>query len=481
MPKPFSRMQPSSGILSRRETSWKSGAFRKMGDIGGRWALLSGVSALTLLASGTAEARGMLAGGAGSSIVTSAMAAATASTQQAAAMAQRTQSALSRATQAIQAMQAMQAAARNLTLTAPSPVPDGLGAGGLQIAPGAAPGSTLWQNAQAPVQSTNGGQTTVTIQQTAPKAILNWQSFNVGRHTTVDFEQQGNADWVALNRVLDPSGVPSQILGSIKADGAVYLINQNGIIFGGSATVNTHTLVASAVGLSDSQFLAGIVNQQAYTASNSVGTITPPAFSNTSGTTGDVIVQAGAIIQTAPPSSVTTGGGSVYLFGANVENDGMISTPDGQTVLAAAGQASIVTLPAGSTGVPGSTSILSPGRSDPQDVVSPSDVYLTASTNPNIRGVTVLMDNGGTATNNGVILAPTGNITVTGMNVRQSDIGGHDFRRRSRLHHPVRRQRRRAGILRWHRQCGAPHPVNGHCRQICRQCRPDRDRHAVGW
>jgi filamentous hemagglutinin family protein len=348
-----------------------------------------------------------------------------------------------RATQAIQAMQAVQNAARNLAVTGPNNlgadpnhpgqllpnVPNGLGAGGLQIAPGVGSDPTLWQNANLPTQSNANGQTTVTIQQTAQKSILTWNTFNLGKNTTAYFNQSagtaadGSNNWVALNRIIDPSGAPSQILGSIKAEGSVYLINQNGIIFGGTSQVNVGSLIASAVGITDARFLAGIVNQQAFTDKGGYGgVINAPAFSNASGTTGDVIVEAGAVILTTPPASITKGGGSAYLFGANVENDGAIITPDGQTVLAAAGQAMTVTLPVGSTGVPGSSQYLTSPRSTPFIYTLPSDVYLTAGGNPNLRGVTVLMDNGGTATNNGIIMAPTGNITMTGMTVQQSGV-----------------------------------------------------------
>ena len=55
------------------------------------------------------------------------------------------------------------------------------------------------------------------------------------------------SQWIAFNIVNDPLGVPSQILGSIQALGQVYLINQNGIIFGGSSQVNVNTLVASSL------------------------------------------------------------------------------------------------------------------------------------------------------------------------------------------------------------------------------------------
>ena len=90
----------------------------------------------------------------------------------------------------------------------------------------------------------NGDPTKVRIDQTQQKAILTWKTFNVGEDTDLAFDQKGNRDWIALNRVLD-STAPSKILGSIKADGQVYVINRNGIIFGGTSQVNVGTLIAS--------------------------------------------------------------------------------------------------------------------------------------------------------------------------------------------------------------------------------------------
>jgi large exoprotein involved in heme utilization and adhesion len=53
--------------------------------------------------------------------------------------------------------------------------------------------------------------------------------------------------------------VPSEILGQIRADGQVYLINRNGIIFGGSSQVNVGTLVASALPINDALLNAGVL------------------------------------------------------------------------------------------------------------------------------------------------------------------------------------------------------------------------------
>ncbi|MQT72112.1 filamentous hemagglutinin N-terminal domain-containing protein, partial [Pseudomonas sp. FSL R10-0071] len=93
---------------------------------------------------------------------------------------------------------------------------------------------------------------TVTIEQTADKAILNWETFNVGRNTTVDFQQQSN--WAALNRVNDPNAKPSEIQGQIKGAGTVMIMNRNGVVFSGTSQVNVRNLVAGAASITDDQF-----------------------------------------------------------------------------------------------------------------------------------------------------------------------------------------------------------------------------------
>ncbi|HVS52042.1 MAG TPA: filamentous hemagglutinin family protein [Opitutaceae bacterium] len=266
---------------------------------------------------------------------------------------------LARTTQALQAVQAMQAAARslaasganNLGLDANHPgrtlpnVSDGLGAGALQPIDVSA-----WQGANAPTQATSGGKTTVTVAQTAQQALLTWQTFNIGKNTTLAFDQSlGGADvssWIAFNQIDDPTGVPSQILGSIQAPGQVYVLNQNGIIFGGTAQVNTHALVASSLPINDNLVARGLLNnpdqQFLFSAlpvnagANGTPAFAPPVANTPSGLPGDVVVQSGA--QLSSPTTPEHVGGRVALFGRNVTNAGTISTPDGQTILAAGQQ-----------------------------------------------------------------------------------------------------------------------------------------------
>jgi filamentous hemagglutinin family protein len=299
---------------------------------------------------------------------------------------------------AIQAQLAAQANARTAAQAASSSVPNGLTTGGLQVASG-----LVWQGASAPTQSQSGGQTTVEVDQTAAQAILNWSTYNIGKNTTVYYNQtsgtrsDGTNPWVALNRVDDPSGVPSQILGQIKADGSVYVINRNGVVFGGSSQVNVHSLVASSLDITDSQFLAGTVNPSVTTGTvvvdpsggGYVGTANSPVFANASGTAADIVVQPGAIIQTKAPPSVTAGGGTILLLGGNVDNAGSLIAPDGQVMLAAG-----------------------------------TSAYLYDSIDSSVRGAMVNVLNGGTVTNEagGYVSAPTGNITFAGMNLQQKGV-----------------------------------------------------------
>jgi filamentous hemagglutinin family protein len=87
-----------------------------------------------------------------------------------------------------------------------------------------------------------------TIHQSSPTLSLTWKTFNIAPQETVDFLQP-SASAVAVNRILDNNG--SLILGHINANGQVYLINANGILFGKDAQVNVAGLVASTLNVSD--------------------------------------------------------------------------------------------------------------------------------------------------------------------------------------------------------------------------------------
>ncbi len=331
---------------------------------------------------------------------------------------------LVRATAQYHSLSAALASAAKAGPTGPSPViVDGYGSGrGLQAAPGAVSGTALWQGALTPDDPANvGGIVTrpsgvsVTVKQTAPVARLAWQTFNVGAHTTLNFDQSGGgtlaSSWIAINTVTDPTANPSQVLGAIHAQGKVYVLDANGIAFGAGSTVNVGSLIAATSVIAPKQFstdASGNISFNLYGAQvvgadpvTQLKNYYAPTFIN--GTSSPITVDAGASIQTAAPTG-TNAGGYVMLLGGNVANAGLIATPLGQTVLAA-GQA--FTLRPGFAGSVTSGNILS--------TTLGSEV---AASNVGTAGVFTT----GSVANSGIVVADQGDISFIGHALTQSGV-----------------------------------------------------------
>ncbi|MDB5415935.1 MAG: hypothetical protein JWR10_4270 [Rubritepida sp.] len=96
------------------------------------------------------------------------------------------------------------------------------------------------------------GQTT--INQSTDRAAIDWRTFNIGRDQTVQFQQPGTGS-VTLNRVTTPD--PSQIAGSIIANGQIAIVNQSGVVFHQGSQVNAAGLVVSTANISNEAFMRG--------------------------------------------------------------------------------------------------------------------------------------------------------------------------------------------------------------------------------
>jgi filamentous hemagglutinin family protein len=331
-------------------------------------------------AQATATATGLLPNG----LPASSLAGPLAQQQRANVQLQQSIGNLNLAARGIAAQQAAQEAARRAAQNDPS-VPDGLADGGLKVDTNSL--TAGWLNAR-PLDGESqkkhaDGRTVVTVEQTADRAILNWETFNVGRNTTVAFAQQ--KDWAVLNKVNDPQARPSQIQGRIQADGTVMIANRNGIVFSGSSQVDTRNLVAAATQIDDAQFQAHGV----YANGNT------PNFKNAQ---GRIEVQAGARLSTPAPKSATQGGGYVLLLGSEVHNAGEIATPGGQAMLAA-GDSFVIRKGVGTDGNQASTT-------------RGNEVAVTLNAN----------STAGTVRNTGLIQAPTGDVTLAGREVVQSGV-----------------------------------------------------------
>ena len=158
-------------------------------------------------------------------------------------------------------------------------------------------GSVSWETADG----------TMTLRQTSNRAIINWNSFGIGGDETVRFIQPG-ANAAVLNRVTGPYS--SEIFGTLLANGNVYLVNPNGILFGAGARVDVGGLVASTFDISNRDFMAGRLNFERVAGAAKVsnhGNITASSLA--------------------------------YLIGGSVENNGSITAP---AAVLAAGRSQIV-------------------------------------------------------------------------------------------------------------------------------------------
>ena len=239
---------------------------------------------------------------------------------------------------------------------------------------------------------TNGLNETLTVHQNQNDHVVNidWQAFNISHGNSVVFQQP--TDGIAINNIHDSNA--SQILGSLTANGQVYLINSNGFVFGKDSQVNVSSLVASSLGLTDESLKYGLVN--AYNQANGAAALSGNGQVYLKDSNGNIVTDPNSHnpvliqISVAAGAQITTSkGGLVLLAAPSVTNAGSISTPNGQTMLV--------------------------GATD--------KVYLQdASTTSDIRGMVVEVGTGGNVTNAGNILASTGNVTLMGFAVNQQGI-----------------------------------------------------------
>ena len=184
---------------------------------------------------------------------------------------------------------------------------------------------------------------TMTVNQSSDAMIANWQSFSVGAGNAVTFNQP-NAQSTALNRVIGQD--PSQILGSLTANGKVFLVNPNGIVIGKNGSVQSGGFVGSTLGMSNADFLGGnyrftgtggtILNQG--DLKGGVVALIAPRVSNEGTIGGDTALAAG--------SDVTLDFNGDGLIGVEVtasslatlvENNGLIKADGGLAILTAKG------------------------------------------------------------------------------------------------------------------------------------------------
>ena len=281
------------------------------------------------------------------------------------------------------------------------------------------------------------GSANVTINQFSDKAIINWRMFDIGVGERTTFVQP-NSNSIALNRVTGGLG-PTQILGSLNANGKVFVVNRDGIIFGPGAVITTAGFLATTSDIRNEDFMAGrfnfqipgrpdasIVNMGTITATNggfaalvapgvrNSGTITASLGSIALGAGnlftldfyGDKLITLGIGDQIAGQvKDVATG----QTLSALVKNEGTLRASGGRVELTAAAARHVVDSVINTSGIIEASSV---GMRNGQIVLSAA----TADTKGNTPRQTVRVS-GSLAANGFQKGTKGGKIVVTGENI----------------------------------------------------------------
>ncbi|MCR5881889.1 filamentous hemagglutinin N-terminal domain-containing protein [Rhizobacter sp. J219] len=182
----------------------------------------------------------------------------------------------------------------------------------------------------------------LTIDQATLRGIIGWDSFDVGSNAEVLFRHQMGTAASTLNRIYDAR--PSVIQGRVRSEGAtpgsaggqILLINQNGIVFGPGAQVNTQSLIASTLNITNQRFMSGAL---AGSTAAFEGSYDNEGNTLAARPSGSVVLTAGRDGLAAPVLQAGQGG-SIMIFAPTIDNQGgVIRAPDGQVILAAGSKA----------------------------------------------------------------------------------------------------------------------------------------------
>ena len=174
--------------------------------------------------------------------------------------------------------------------------------GSVVIASAAPSGGTVTSGNAIISQSGN----TTNINQSSNKASINWTDFSVKTNETVNFNQP-NSSSITLNRVV--GNEKSVIDGALNANGQVWILNSNGILFNKSAKINTAGLLATTAQLSDKDFQDGNYNFK-NSSKNSVINLGTIEVANS----GYVVLSSNEVKN---PGTIKAVKGKVHLVGAD--------------------------------------------------------------------------------------------------------------------------------------------------------------------
>lgn len=153
----------------------------------------------------------------------------------------------------------------------------------------------------------SGGAGSLVVTSSTQRTIINWQDFSIGAGELTKFIQP-SASSAVLNRVV--GGNISSIYGTLQSNGAVYLINPNGVVVGPGGVINTQSFIASTQNLSNENFMQG----------------------------GDLLFSGSSSATVSNQGTITALGGDIVLIARQVENVGTLMAHSGTVALVAGTQ-----------------------------------------------------------------------------------------------------------------------------------------------
>ncbi len=161
-----------------------------------------------------------------------------------------------------------------------------------------------------------------TITQNTDQLSIEWDSFNIANGETVNFIQPDSSS-IAINQ--DFSGSPSEIFGSINANGQIMLLNGAGVLIGETGSINVGSFFASDL------------------------TPNTTDFSGNSISLSETNTLVGGIVNLGSIQTFTEGG--VYIAGQFISNSGVIQSSNGDIHFAIADDVIVSTSTGGLLGV----------------------------------------------------------------------------------------------------------------------------------
>lgn len=251
------------------------------------------------------------------------------------------------------------------------------------------------------------------INQSTDKLYMTWHTYNIGQNATVEYFQPG-AGSIAVNKVIGTGFNPARILGNLKSNGKVVVLDQDGVVFGPHSRVDVGGIVASTGNIDQNAFMNGN-GKLAITDLSQVGNVI---------NYGTISAKDGGLVAFVAPTVINNGVinakmGKVALAGGtaaatvDLYGDGLVElAPGGKSAKVLASNAGVINAEGGTIAMTASAA-----RSAVDDVISMDGIANASSFSQKGGDIVLSSDGGGKIDVKGTLNASGeggGTVTVKG-------------------------------------------------------------------